>query len=111
MDLYGQYLLSVVLASQVLTLLDAFIFPNNLDMASKAASQLHRLALVRSTEPRLGQSQGTLLESTDFDETSNLDPFAWARKFMWAEGEHFVHNFESVVIVSPQTVYNIIDKL
>ena len=53
---------SVVLASQVLTLLDAFIFPDNLD-TSKAASQLHGLALVRSTEPRLGQSQGTLLAS------------------------------------------------
>lgn len=53
---------SVVLASQMLTLLDAFIFPDNLD-TSKAASQLHGLALVRSTEPRLGQSQGTLLAS------------------------------------------------
>lgn len=52
----------VVLASQVLTLLDAFIFPDNLDTA-KASSQLHGLALVRSTEPRLGQSQGTLLAS------------------------------------------------
>lgn len=52
----------VVLASQLLTLLDAFIFPDNLDSA-KAASQLHGLALVRSTEPRLGQSQGPLLAS------------------------------------------------
>ena len=42
------------------------------------------------------------IESTDFDESNELDPFAWARKFMWAEGEHFVHNFESVVIVSIQ---------
>ena len=53
----------VVLASQVLTLLDAFIFPDNLDAAKAALSQLHGLALVRSTEPRLGQSQGTLLAS------------------------------------------------
>lgn len=39
-----------------------FIFPDNLDSA-KAASQLHGLSLVRSTEPRLGQSQGILLLS------------------------------------------------
>ncbi len=39
-----------------------FIFPDNLDSA-KAASQLHGLSLVRSTEPRLGQSQGALLVS------------------------------------------------
>ncbi|KAL7452019.1 hypothetical protein ACHAWC_003770, partial [Mediolabrus comicus] len=52
----------VVLASQVLTLLDAFIFPDNLD-STQAASQLHGLSLVRSTEPRLGQSQGALLVS------------------------------------------------
>ena len=44
------------------------------------------------------------IESLDFDETSEqLDPFAWARKFMWADGERFVHSFESTVIVSIQT--------
>lgn len=53
---------SVVLASQVLTLLDAFIFPDNLD-SSTSATQLHGLSLVRSSEPRLGQSQGPLLAS------------------------------------------------
>ena len=53
---------SVVLASQVLTLLDAFIFPDNLD-SSTSATQLHGLSLVRSSEPRLGQSQGSLLAS------------------------------------------------
>ena len=53
---------SVVLASEMLTILDAFIFPDNLD-ASQAASQQHGLSLVRTTEPRLGISQGTLLAS------------------------------------------------
>ena len=53
---------SVVLASQALTLLDAFIFPDNLD-SSTSATQLHGLALVRSSEPRLGKSQGPLLAS------------------------------------------------
>lgn len=52
----------VVLVSQVLTLIDAFIFPDHLDTA-QSDSQLHGLTLVRSTEPRLGQSQGTLLAS------------------------------------------------
>lgn len=49
---------SVVLASQMLTILDAFVFPDNV-----RESQIHGLSLVRSTEPRLGQSQGTLLAS------------------------------------------------
>ena len=53
---------SVVLVSQMLTLLDAFIFPDNLD-SSASATQLHGLSLVRSSEPRLGQSQGPLLAS------------------------------------------------
>uniref|UniRef100_A0A7S4NG05 BEACH domain-containing protein n=1 Tax=Odontella aurita TaxID=265563 RepID=A0A7S4NG05_9STRA len=52
----------VVLSSQLLSLLDAFIFPDTLD-ASLPTSQLHGLALVRSTEPRLGQAQGPLLAS------------------------------------------------
>jgi hypothetical protein len=52
----------VALTAQVLSLLDAFIFPDSLD-ASQPASQLHGLALVRSSEPRLGQSQGPLLSS------------------------------------------------
>ena len=52
----------VTLASQLLSLLDAFIFPAALD-ASAQKTQLHGLALVRSTEPRLGQAQGPLLAS------------------------------------------------
>ena len=53
----------VVLSSQALTLLDAFVFPDNLGTAGAEASRLHGLALVWSTEPRLGQAQGTLLAS------------------------------------------------
>ncbi len=52
---------SVVLASQMLTILDAFIFPDNVD--SQASSELHGLTLVRSSEPRVGQSHGTLVAS------------------------------------------------
>jgi hypothetical protein len=52
----------VAVGYQVLSLLDAFIFPESLD-ASLPASQLHGLALVRSTEPRLGNSQGPLIAS------------------------------------------------
>ena len=52
----------VAIGYQVLSLLDAFIFPESLD-ASLPASQLHGLALVRSTEPRLGNAQGPLIAS------------------------------------------------
>lgn len=52
----------VLLSSQMLSLLDSFIFPESLD-ASLPASQLHGLALVRSNEPRLGFSQGPILAS------------------------------------------------
>ena len=55
-------MMCVVLSSQLLSLLDAFIFPDTLD-ASQPTSQLHGLALVRSIEPRLGQAQGPLLAS------------------------------------------------
>jgi hypothetical protein len=54
--------LSVQLASQTLSLLDAFIFPESLD-ASLPVSQLHGLALVRGNEGRLGTSQGPVLAS------------------------------------------------
>jgi len=54
--------LCVMIAAQVLTLLDAFIFPDSLD-SSLPASQLHGLALVRNSEPRLGSSQGPLISS------------------------------------------------
>jgi PH domain associated with Beige/BEACH len=50
------------LASQILALLDAFIFPESLDEALPS-SQLHSLALVRHSEPRLGESQGPLVAS------------------------------------------------
>lgn len=59
-DLYRQTCVS--LSAQVLSLLDSFIFPASLD-ASLPASQLHGLALVRSSEPRLGVSQGPVLAS------------------------------------------------
>jgi hypothetical protein len=54
--------LCVTIAAQMLTLLDAFIFPDSLD-PSLPASQLHGLALVRNSEPRLGNSQGPLISS------------------------------------------------
>lgn len=59
-DLYRQTCVS--LSAQMLSLLDSFIFPASLD-ASLPASQLHGLALVRSSEPRLGVSQGPILAS------------------------------------------------
>jgi hypothetical protein len=52
----------VTMAAQLLSLLDVFIFPDSLD-ASLPASQLHGLALVRSTETRIGGAQGPLLTS------------------------------------------------
>lgn len=52
--------LCVLLAAQVLILLDAFIFPESLD-TSLPTSQLHGLALVRDSEARLGVSQGPLV--------------------------------------------------
>lgn len=54
--------LCVELAAQVLTLLDAFIFPQSLDIPL-STSQLDGLALVRHSEARLGNSQGPLLSS------------------------------------------------
>lgn len=53
--------MSVTLASQVLSLLDAFIFPDSLD-ASLPQSQIHGLDLVRNCEPRLA-AQGPLIAS------------------------------------------------
>jgi hypothetical protein len=52
----------VNLAARLLSLLDVFIFPDSLD-AALPASQLHGLALVRSTETRIGGAQGPLLAS------------------------------------------------
>lgn len=52
----------VTIAAQLLSLLDVFVFPDSLD-ASLPASQLHGLALVRSTETRIGTAQGPLLAS------------------------------------------------
>lgn len=48
-------------------------------------------------------------EESDWDEIdaaeteSASDPFDWARKFLWSEGEHPLQNFENVAIVSVQT--------
>jgi PH domain associated with Beige/BEACH len=53
---------ALTLASQVLSLLDAFIFPDSLD-ASLPQSQLHGLDLVRNCEPRLA-AQGPVISST-----------------------------------------------
>ena len=50
------------ICAQILSILDAFIFPDSLDEALPA-SQLHGLALVRNSEPRLGTSQGPLVSS------------------------------------------------
>ena len=58
----GNRRVCVSLAAQILSLLDAFIFPDSLD-ASLLASQLHGLALVRGIEPRLAKAQGPLLAS------------------------------------------------
>jgi hypothetical protein len=68
--------LCVTLAAQVLTLLDAFIFPESLD-TSLPASQIHGLALVRNSEPRLGAAQGPLMASAiklSFLLMSTLEP-------------------------------------
>ena len=54
--------ISVTLSAQILSILDVFVFPDSLD-ASLPASQLHGLALVRSTETRIGSAQGPLLTS------------------------------------------------
>lgn len=48
-------------------------------------------------------------EESDWDEIdaaemeSTTDPFDWARKFLWSDGEHPLQNFENVAIVSVQT--------
>ena len=48
-------------------------------------------------------------EESDWDEidTSEMesasDPFDWARRFFWSDGEHPVQHFENVAIVSVQT--------
>jgi PH domain associated with Beige/BEACH len=52
----------VSLSAQVLTLLDAFIFPESLT-ASAQSTQLDGLALVRFSEARLGASQGPLMSA------------------------------------------------
>lgn len=56
----------------------------------------------KSNEKDVDEAEWAQIESTDFDESNESDPFAWAKRFMWAEGERFVHSFESVLIVSIQ---------
>ncbi len=51
---------SVTLAAQLLSLLDAFIFPSD---SNKKLGKSYGMALVRATENRLGQNQGPLLAS------------------------------------------------
>lgn len=52
----------VTLGDQILSLLDAFIFPDSL-IVNQSKSQLPGLSLVRSTETRMGSAQGPLLAS------------------------------------------------
>ena len=35
-------------------------------------------------------SEWAQIESADYEDGNEMDPFAWARKFMWADGERFV---------------------
>eukprot|EP00534_Pseudo-nitzschia_fraudulenta_P005476 CAMPEP_0201185348 /NCGR_PEP_ID=MMETSP0851-20130426/128650_1 /ASSEMBLY_ACC=CAM_ASM_000631 /TAXON_ID=183588 /ORGANISM="Pseudo-nitzschia fraudulenta, Strain WWA7" /LENGTH=131 /DNA_ID=CAMNT_0047470475 /DNA_START=51 /DNA_END=443 /DNA_ORIENTATION=+ len=51
--------LSVHIAAQMLSLLDAFIFPEDSSLDLKS-SQLQGLALVRGTEKQIGNAQGPL---------------------------------------------------
>jgi hypothetical protein len=51
----------VIMASQLLDLLDPFLFPDHLP--SKAAARLHGLTMVQSIETRLGKRQGPLVAS------------------------------------------------
>ena len=42
-------------------------------------------------------------DQLDFDETAeNSDPYLWAKKFVWIEGEVFIRSFEDVLIVTLQ---------
>ena len=42
-------------------------------------------------------------DQLDFDETAeNSDPYFWAKKFVWIEGEVFIRAFEDVLIVTLQ---------
>jgi hypothetical protein len=43
-------------------------------------------------------------DQLDFDEAAaDSDPYAWAKKFVWSEGETFIRTFESVLIVTLRT--------
>lgn len=44
-------------------------------------------------------------DQLDFDETADdsSDPYWWAKKFVWSEGETFVRSFEPVLIVTLQS--------
>lgn len=43
-------------------------------------------------------------DQLDFDEAAaESDPYAWAKKFVWSEGETFIRTFESVLIVTLRT--------
>lgn len=57
---------------------------------------------VKNTEDEIEEvSDWDEVETTEMENTS--DPFDWARKFLWSEGEHLVQNFVRVAIVSVQT--------
>ena len=43
-------------------------------------------------------------DQLDFDETTdNSDPYLWAKRFVWSEGETFIRTFDSVLLVTLQS--------
>ena len=54
-----------------------------------------------SADRELTDDSWDRIEQSEFDADENgLDPFAWARKFIWSEGERIVQSFDPVIIVS-----------
>ena len=54
-----------------------------------------------SVDRELTDDSWDRIEQSEFDADENgLDPFAWARKFIWSEGERIVQSFDPVIIVS-----------
>ena len=57
-----------------------------------------------STETRDNKSDMDW-DQLDFDETAdNSDPYLWAKKFVWSEGEIFMRSFDEVLIVTLQNI-------
>ena len=55
------------------------------------------------TEDEIAEEESEWDEIDAAEMESTSDPFDWARKFLWSQGEHVVQNFENVAIVSVQT--------